>query len=153
MCEGHGLDPDERDADGRTALWAACALGQLEEASYLLSLGATLEARDVDGRTPLLFAAEAGNADVVRWCLAHGAVRDVVDNEGSSAEVRPIARRALEEIARRGRVGGGGGSPETDPSQAGPRTNARSSPPCRHSPSSTATSSVCDCSLLNSGVA
>ena len=90
LCEGHGCDPDERDADCRTALWAACALGQLEEASYLLSLGATLEARDIDGRTPLLFAAESGNADVLRWCLAHGAHRDAVDNEGSNAEVRAI---------------------------------------------------------------
>ena len=66
-------------------------LGQLEEASYLLSLGATLEARDVDGRTPLLFASESGNADVLRWCLAHGAARDAVDNEGSNAEALAMA--------------------------------------------------------------
>ena len=34
LCDAHSADPDARDTDGRTALWAACALGQLEEVQF-----------------------------------------------------------------------------------------------------------------------
>jgi glutaminase len=61
-----GVDPDEPDYDGRTALHLAAAEGKAQVVGFLLSCGAELEPRDRWGHTPRADAERAGFAAVAR---------------------------------------------------------------------------------------
>jgi hypothetical protein len=60
-----GIDVDDKDAQGETALMKAAANGQLRVTHVLLALGANLNEKDRKGRTPLMKAAANGHSHVV----------------------------------------------------------------------------------------
>lgn len=61
----HGVDPDARNFDGRTAAHAACAAGAASLAVELHAAGADFSARDRWGHTPVEEAERAGHAGLV----------------------------------------------------------------------------------------
>jgi hypothetical protein len=58
---------------GRTRLMSLAQLGDVERVSFLLKVGAEVEARNVDGMTPLHCASATGREAVVRLLLDRGA--------------------------------------------------------------------------------
>ena len=73
-----GQDVDERDANGRSALFAACRNNQLGAVRLLLHRGADANAAGGDGETPLFTAclhmlSQECDVEIVRLLLAHGA--------------------------------------------------------------------------------
>ena len=104
-----GYNIDERSQDGLTPLMMACISGQFEVASYLLSLGASLNSRtpidsqdesaastfgyygifkDEDtffGITPLFLASKTGASDIVQLLLQKGADVNSITRGGASA--------------------------------------------------------------------
>lgn len=73
----HGLDPNRRDWQGRTALHACAESGSTETAELLLRHQANVEAKDVRFKTtPLGYAARTGQIEMVRWLLEKGAQRE-----------------------------------------------------------------------------
>ena len=68
-----GADVEAADVSGRTAFWAACALGELAVAELLAAAGADVDARDGDGLAALDFAAARGAADVLSFLRGRGA--------------------------------------------------------------------------------
>ncbi|KAL4105333.1 hypothetical protein QTP88_020578 [Uroleucon formosanum] len=72
--KGFGADFSAQNADGRTALHLACALGDVRIVRYLLLNGASVHIKDKFERTPLIDAVENDRNDVVallRRCGAH----------------------------------------------------------------------------------
>lgn len=78
--------PDGIDAQGRTPLWWAARLGQLDQAEAITELRAQLNAADVDGETPLHAAVRANDPALLRWLLARGAD----PNRGARYGVTPL---------------------------------------------------------------
>jgi ankyrin repeat protein len=68
-----------------TALHEASANNQPSVASYLLSLGAEIDAETIDRSTPLMCAAAWGNIEVVNLLLENGADRTKTDLRGATA--------------------------------------------------------------------
>lgn len=80
-----GIDPDQADDDGWTALHAAAVFNHLQIVRDLLHAGADVEARDKGGFTPLLNAAQA-NVEVVNALLLDTGVEvDARDFSGGTA--------------------------------------------------------------------
>jgi lysophospholipase len=72
--KGFGADFSAQNADGRTALHLACALGHIRIVRYLLLNGASVHIKDHFDRTPLIDAVENDRKEVVtllRRCGAH----------------------------------------------------------------------------------
>ncbi|VVC29761.1 Hypothetical protein CINCED_3A023419 [Cinara cedri] len=72
--KGFGADFSAQNADGRTALHLACALGDVRIVRYLLLNGASVHIKDHFERTPLIDAVENDRDEVVallRRCGAH----------------------------------------------------------------------------------
>lgn len=74
----NGQDVDERDANGRTALFVAARNNRLGAVRLLLGRGATPDAATDDGQTPLSTAclhmlSQECDEEIVRLLLAHGA--------------------------------------------------------------------------------
>ncbi|KAJ6520428.1 ankyrin repeat-containing domain protein [Mycena sanguinolenta] len=67
-----GVDPNHRDASGRTPLHYACYIADLEISQYLLSQGADINFLHRLG-TPLYWAVSSKNLQVVQFLLASGA--------------------------------------------------------------------------------
>jgi ankyrin repeat protein len=68
-----GVDPDEADADGRTALMMAAFDGYDDVVALLLEYGATVDLVDTSGRTALMYASSGPFPDTVRVLLENGA--------------------------------------------------------------------------------
>ena len=64
-----GVNVDEVDVSGRTALALSCRAGQLGTCRALLSCGADISFADNEGCTPLDYAAHVGHTHVVRHLL------------------------------------------------------------------------------------
>lgn len=77
-----GINPDCRDADGRTPLHIASSEGDLTVATLLLAAGADVNAKDAAGLTPLHKAAAAGSRQVANVLLASGANGGAVSSAG-----------------------------------------------------------------------
>ncbi|WP_151773006.1 ankyrin repeat domain-containing protein [Streptomyces abyssomicinicus] len=81
-----GADPDGRDAEGTTALYAASVQGAAAVAGRLLEAGAVPDLESAgwgaEG-TPLCAAACWGHDDTVRVLLAHGADPALREDGGS----------------------------------------------------------------------
>ncbi len=80
-----GMDIDEADAAGNTALMRAAGGGQLGAVERLLGLGADPQKINGVGRDALLLASGKGLEEVARMLLARGADPSVRDKEGWSA--------------------------------------------------------------------
>lgn len=68
-----GARPDERNADGNTALWLACFADSLPVIDALVAAGADLDNQNDNGATCLMYAASAGKGAIVRRLLDAGA--------------------------------------------------------------------------------
>ncbi|MEV7786811.1 ankyrin repeat domain-containing protein [Streptomyces sp. NPDC088106] len=81
-----GADPERRDGEGATPLYAACVNGDAEIARLLLTAGASPDTESgglgSDG-TPLCAAACWGHAETVRALLAHGADPNLREDHGT----------------------------------------------------------------------
>ena len=83
--------PDQQNADGRSRLWLAAALGQLPAVLSQLSTGACVDMQDDDGRSPLAAACYEGHVEVIRALLSAGARIDLQDKGGCSPLYRACA--------------------------------------------------------------
>ena len=54
----HNYDISQTNISGDTILHHACSRGHIQMVSYLLTLGANIEAANNDGETPLIAAAK-----------------------------------------------------------------------------------------------
>ena len=79
-----GADPDERGADGRTALIVAIPTGRAEPVTVLLDSGADPNIDD-GGTTPLHLAAVWGFDEIVDLLLGAGADPTLVNAGGDTA--------------------------------------------------------------------
>jgi|GEM_PF-3463533 len=70
---GEGLNPNERNGEGFSALQVAVKNGRAAVVAVLLSGGANPNDRADQTRTPLYMAIESGNAEIARALLAAGA--------------------------------------------------------------------------------
>ncbi len=85
-----GASPNDRDANGWTALMLVSATGHSALAEALLDAGAEIDAKCIgnestDGMTPLMIAALQGRAGVVRLLLDRGAKLHLKSTKGLSA--------------------------------------------------------------------
>lgn len=81
---GAGTDPNERAADGATALMWAAYLGDAELARALVDAGADVEARNEFSTFALAEAAITGSAPVIRVLLEAGANPNAENAEGET---------------------------------------------------------------------
>eukprot|EP00003_Mantamonas_plastica_P029064 TRINITY_DN6836_c0_g1_i2.p2 TRINITY_DN6836_c0_g1~~TRINITY_DN6836_c0_g1_i2.p2 ORF type:complete len:194 (-),score=33.30 TRINITY_DN6836_c0_g1_i2:18-599(-) len=68
-----GVDVNETDRYGYTALMYAAEMGNETIVMQLLDCGADIEATDRNGRTALIFAVDSGDNHVVQCLINHGA--------------------------------------------------------------------------------
>ncbi len=80
-----GMNMDEADGEGYTALIMASGSGQTAAVERLLGMGADPKSVAKNGRNALIFAAERGYVDVARMLLSRGADPSIRDKEGWSA--------------------------------------------------------------------
>lgn len=81
-----GVDPNTKDALGRTALMYAGINGQTKIImTALLEKDANVNAKSLDGTTALIASTIFSDPDAVRLLLNHGADVDARDNKGHSA--------------------------------------------------------------------
>lgn len=88
-----GVDINDENALGETALFVAAATGQVNIARFLLTAGAETELDDEDGLTPLHAAINGGHAVVVALLLEHGANRKAKTAAGLTPRKIAAARR------------------------------------------------------------
>ena len=87
-----GMNPDTRDATGRTALIRAAAQGRDDISQKLLSRGADVNAQDSSGSTALMEAATRDHQETLKVLLEKGADVDLVDGYGQTALLRAAAQ-------------------------------------------------------------
>ncbi len=90
---------EARDAQGRTALLLATALGHTALASRLMEAGADVNAQDDQRDSPYLLAGAEGNLPILRLALAHGADLRSTNRFGGTALI-PAAERGHAEAVR-----------------------------------------------------
>ena len=73
LCLIENVDPNGRDAQGRTPLLIAATRQNWKLARRLIDAGARVDLADETGFTPLMAAAVHGNLDMFRLLLAHSA--------------------------------------------------------------------------------
>ena len=95
---GQGVDKDEADHNGWTALWNAAWNGHLAIVQYLVEQGADMEKVSNAGYTPLNIASFWGHLDVVRYLLEQGADRDKASYDGWTP-LHNAARQGRLEVA------------------------------------------------------
>ncbi len=90
---------EARDAQGRTALLLATALGHVALAIRLVAAGADVNAQDDQLDSPYLLAGARGNLPILRLALAHGADLRSTNRYGGTALI-PAAERGHVEAVR-----------------------------------------------------
>ena len=81
-----GMDVDQVDEGGRTALLLAAFNGHLQVVKILIQRGANVNHRDGVGRTALMYASTGPSPEVTRQLLSAGADPNLADNsEGFTA--------------------------------------------------------------------
>jgi ankyrin repeat protein len=80
-----GMDPDQKDESGKTALHLACASGWTEAVSLLLMSGADPNARDNNETTPLHFAAWLNHSSCSELLFNYGVDPDLAEGSGWTA--------------------------------------------------------------------
>ena len=73
IAVGMGVNPDERDALGGTALMAAAETGNAKIVEELLRIGSDINAQNNAGKTALVIAVENGNDEVANLLRQHSA--------------------------------------------------------------------------------
>jgi hypothetical protein len=86
-----GLDLDELNASGFSAMHYACRAGSLACVKLLLGYGAGAELRTRAGRTPLQVACDGGHATVAAHLLATGVEDTVAGTEGAGSKAYAAA--------------------------------------------------------------
>jgi ankyrin repeat protein len=71
LCLIDHVDPNGRDAQGRTPLLIAASRQDWKTAQRLIDAGALVDLADKNGFTPLMAAATRGNLEIFRELLAH----------------------------------------------------------------------------------
>lgn len=89
-----------RDAQGRTLLHLAAAMGHLKMAHWLIGHGAEVDARTVQMSTPLMHASLSGKTEMVRLLIDHGADREARDSYGRTALILVARDQGDAEMAR-----------------------------------------------------
>lgn len=87
ICEyfiSDGVDIDEKDGRGQTALARAARSGHMEVATVLVNAGCKVNVIDRVGYTPLHEASDGGYDDLVGLLLENGANVNAVDLEGDT---------------------------------------------------------------------
>eukprot|EP00270_Netrium_digitus_P006190 TRINITY_DN1849_c0_g1_i1.p1 TRINITY_DN1849_c0_g1~~TRINITY_DN1849_c0_g1_i1.p1 ORF type:complete len:491 (+),score=95.22 TRINITY_DN1849_c0_g1_i1:217-1689(+) len=69
-----GVNVNQTDYDGRTALHLACSEGRKDVVQFLLSQNANINPKDRFGNTPLSDARNYGHADIARILMSKGGV-------------------------------------------------------------------------------
>jgi len=79
-----GVDPNEVDAEGNTALLNAAERNQLEAVTYFAERTNNIDHADKVGRTSLTFAIQGNSSEVVSYLISKGANVSVIDNKGNN---------------------------------------------------------------------
>ena len=87
-----GMNPNVKDATGRTALVNAASRGSDGISRKLLSKGADVNAKDNAGSTALIESARNGHQETTKVLLEKGADVNLMDNNGQTALVRAAAQ-------------------------------------------------------------
>src|SRR5210317_1402366 len=77
-----GINVNQANASGRTALWLASREQQIRIMEKLLVAGVDVNKADKDGKTPLFIASEMGHQDAVKMLLDAGADVNKADKDG-----------------------------------------------------------------------
>jgi len=107
-CTAHGVNLDEPNADGVTALFALAGTEYLlrpktdttDMIAYLLQQGANPNARTKSGMTPLANAAQRGIPDAVGLLLDKGADPNIADNTGATPLLNAVTSAKGSEKAK-----------------------------------------------------
>lgn len=90
----HGVDPNETNGMGMTALHIIAGQGTVDAARWLLDRGADIHARDREfDSTPLAWAARAGREDMARFLISRSASVVHPDDEPWATPVAWARRR------------------------------------------------------------
>jgi serine/threonine protein kinase len=87
-----GINPDTRDANGRTALISAALRGSNNISQKLLRKGADINARDATGSTALMASALGGHKETTKVLLDNDANVNLTDNNGQTALIRAASQ-------------------------------------------------------------
>jgi ankyrin repeat protein len=99
-----GVDPNVKDANGRTPLHHAARGGYIDIISFLLERKADPNIKDESGRTPLHEAASGGHADVIRLLLDMGMDLNSRDEDGETLLHCAASRDIIEAFRPLGRT-------------------------------------------------
>ena len=80
-----GINIDEQDENGKTALMRAAAYNRLEIAQELIRAGAALDVQGSDGWTALMRAVSFNSLEIVQELVRAGAALDLQDKDGETA--------------------------------------------------------------------
>jgi len=94
MLVDHGVDSNETNGMGMTALHIVAGQGTVDAARWLLDRGADIHARDREfDSTPLAWSARAGRDDMARFLLSRGASPVHPDDEQWATPIAWARRR------------------------------------------------------------
>ena len=102
LLNGGGINVNQVNASGRTALWLASRDQQIRIMEKLLSAGVDVNKADNVGKTPLFIASEMGHQDAVKMLLDAGADVNKADKDGktplSVASIEPIKKLIISKM-------------------------------------------------------
>ena len=84
LAIGGDINDGSHSTVGLTVLMVSAAEGAIKNLSFLIEMGANVNAIDQDGWTPLMFAAMNHRVECVRMLLEKGGEVNAVDNDGTT---------------------------------------------------------------------
>ncbi|EAY18993.1 hypothetical protein TVAG_246710 [Trichomonas vaginalis G3] len=84
-CISHGIDINEKDDDGQTALHIAASFKSKEIAELLISHCININEKDDDGETALHIAVLSNSKEIVELLISHGININEKDDDGQTA--------------------------------------------------------------------